>query len=265
MNVLDLDLDFFLNDSVSHRSDDMNNRPDEDDLVPWTVADVSGFLENTVNIGMNNSGAIVQSHHEVFYKWKELIERGDLAVPFKVAHVDAHSDLGMGSLSWPYLHSQFLSLEIRERPNARAGNDGINFGSFLAFALGCRWISEVDFIVNHNWHDDIPRDLLSQESYKFVDDKSPLSVLPYADYNLEIELMQTPEWDPMSSMWNIMDVRKPIGEPRIPFNIITIESVGIRYSQASWDYVFLSHSPGYVPSSADHLLELIGGYISKRV
>lgn len=265
MNVLDIDLDFFLDHSVSHRSDDINNRPDEYGLVPWTVTAVSEFLENTLKVERECSGGVVQSHHEVFFEWKKLIERGELAVPFKVVHVDAHSDLGLGSLSWTYLHSQFLAMDVYDRPKARQGDDGINFGSFLAFALGCRWISEVDFIVNHNWHDDIPRVLLSQDSFNFVEDKSPLSVLPYGDYNLEIELMQTPEWDPMTSVWNMMEVRKPIGEPRIPFNIITVESVGTRYSHASWDYVFVSHSPGYVPSYADHLLALIGGYISKRV
>ena len=189
MNVLDIDLDFFLDRSVSHRSDDINNRPDEYGLVPWTVTVVSDFLENMLNVGVKNSGAIVQSHHEVFYKWKTLIERGDLTVPFKVVHVDAHSDLGMGSSSWTYLHSEFLSMDLRDRPNAREGDDGINFGSFLAFALGCRWISGVDFVVNHSWHDDIPRALLSQESYDLVEEKAPLSVLPYADYNLEIELL----------------------------------------------------------------------------
>lgn len=113
MNVLDIDLDFFLDHSVSHRGDDINNRPDEYALVPWTTTAVSEFLENTLNVGMDNSGAVVQSHDEVFHKWKTLIERNDLAVPFKVVHVDAHSDLGLGSLSWTYLHSRFLSMNVQ--------------------------------------------------------------------------------------------------------------------------------------------------------
>lgn len=263
MNVLDIDLDFFLDGSVGHRSDDVNNRPDEFNLVPWADDAVADFLRNNLHAGEKNAGAVVQSHHEVFYEWKTLIEKDELSVPFKVVHVDAHSDLGLGSLSFTYLHSQFLSLDVNDRPNARQGDDGVNFGSFLAFALGCRWISELDFVVNRNWHDDLPRALLSEESLQTVEQRSPLSVLPYADYNLEIELMQTPEWDYTSS-WDTLDVRKPIGEPRIPFNIITIESLGDRYSETSWDYVFLSHSPGYVPSYADHLLKVIGRFITER-
>jgi hypothetical protein len=56
--------------------------------------------------------------------------------------------------------------------------------------------------------------------------------------------------------------QKSIGEPRVPFNIIPIESIGARYSKTYWDCVFLSHSLGYVPSYADHLLEHIRGYIT---
>ena len=200
-----------------------------------------------------------------FMKWKKLIEAGDLIAPFKLVHVDAHSDLGIGNLSWAYLHSDFLSLEVSERPRARQGDDGINFASFLAFAFGCRWISETDFVINHAWHDDIPRALLSQKSYELTEEKAPLGVLPYGDYKLEIELMQLPEWDPVTSVWNTMEERKPIGEPRVPFNIVTLENLGTRYANTSWDFVFLSHSPGYVPSYADHLLNLIARYIRTPV
>jgi hypothetical protein len=184
-------LDFFLDESVNDRSDDPANRPDEYGISPWPTADVIDFLENTLNISMNNRGAVVQSHHEVFYQWKKLIETHQLVSPFKVVHVDAHSDLGMGSTSWTYLLSDFLSMDINDRPEAQQGDDGINFGSFLAFAFGCRWISEADFIINHNWHDDIPRNLLSQESYELVRERAPMSVLPYGDYDLEIEIMRS--------------------------------------------------------------------------
>ena len=243
------------------RSDDPAKRPDEYGLVPWSVADVTDFLQNALNLREAHPGAIVQSHHDVFYQWRDLIEARELVVPFRVVHVDAHSDLGMGFPSWTYLHSEFLSMDVNDRPRARNGDYGINFGSFLAFAFGCRWISEADFVINHNWHDDIPRHLLSQKTYEFVEERSPTSVLPYGDYELEIEIMRTPKWDDRTSTWNIMEERKPIGEPTVPFNIVSLENIGFRYSNTKWDYVFLSHSPGYVPSSADHLLTQIGEYI----
>jgi hypothetical protein len=87
----------------------------------------------------------------------------------------------MGFLSWTYLHSDFLSLNVGDRPYARQGLDGLNFGSFLAFALGCRWTSETDFVINQNWHDDILRSLLTQPSYEYVEEKAPMGVLRFGD------------------------------------------------------------------------------------
>ena len=263
MNVLDIDLDFFLDRSVHNRADDPSNRPDDEGIVPWQVHKVTNFVETTLNIGTNNAGRIVQNHDEVFYQWKTLIEANELTVPFKIVHVDAHSDLGLGFPSWQYLHAEFLSIPVSERPGAKQGNDGVNFGSFLAFAVGCRWISEIDFIINRNWHDDIHPYLLSGPSYKLVDERSPTNVLPYGDYDLTLELMRIESLDLMSE-GNLIQLRKPVGEPRVPLNIITIENVGNRYSSTSWDYVFLSRSPGYVPSYADHLVDPISKYIKSE-
>ncbi len=232
MNVLNIDLDFFQDQSVYDRSDDPANRPDDDGIVPWAVGDVKDFLENTLNVGMNNAGAVVQSHDEVFYEWKKLIQARELVVPFRVVHIDAHSDLGVVCQSWPYFHSEFLSIDVANRPEARQGDEGLNFGNFLAFAFGCRWISEADFIINHDWREDIPRRLLSQKSYELVKERAPSGVLPYGDYKLEIEIMRTPTWDWMST-WNIFEERKPIGEPIVPFNIVTQENVGTRYSNTN--------------------------------
>jgi hypothetical protein len=179
MNVLDIDLDFFLDRSVHNRADDPSSRPDDQGIIPWPAQEVANFVETSLNIGTNNPGRVVQNHDEVFYQWKTLIEANELTVPFKIVHVDAHSDLGMGFHSWPYLHSEFLSMDVRERPGARRGDDGVNFGSFLAFAVGCRWISEIDFVINPNWLDDIPRYLLSRPSYELVEARSPMGVLQY--------------------------------------------------------------------------------------
>ena len=173
MDVLDIDLDFFLNRRLDGRSDDPDKRPDDADLIAWPADDVTDFLESTLNVDETHPGAIVQSHDEVFYHWKNLIETRRLAVPFKVVHVDAHSDLGMGFPSWAYLHSEFVTTSVQDRPNAKKGACGINFGSFLAFAFGCRWFSQADFVINRNWHDDIPRTLLSQSAYELTEAKAP--------------------------------------------------------------------------------------------
>ena len=192
-----------------------------------------------------------------------MIKTSELRTPFKVIHVDAHSDLGMGFPSWTYLHDEILSRDVAERPEANEGPYGVNFGSWLAFAIGCQWISQLDFVINRNWHDDIPRFLLSDASYEAISVKAPLGVLPYGNYKLAIELMHIPSLID-SSENAVMRARTKRGEPTIPFNILTIENLGVRYSNTKWDYIFLSHSPGYVPISADPLLELIGGYVKNK-
>lgn len=263
MNILDIDLDFFLNGRIQRRNDDIFNRPDGFGIVPWSKDEVLNFLNSKLNVNGIFPGYIFVSHDELFYKLKDLIEKDKLDKPFNLVHVDAHSDLGMG-FDWKYLHSTFLDLPVIERHNAKGGDDGINYGNFVSFALGCRWISTLDLVINKNWHDDIPRKLLSKKTFEIAKKKSIQDCLPYGDYKFEIELQKIDEnviEDIVYKQINFFDVCKKIGEPTIPLNIITIEKLSNRYSKMKWDYIFLTHSPGYVPSSADYLLQQIGNFI----
>jgi hypothetical protein len=61
MRVLNLDLDFFLNDRVNSRADDPNNRPDDHGLKPWRVLQVRKYLKESLNLNRKTPGAIVQS------------------------------------------------------------------------------------------------------------------------------------------------------------------------------------------------------------
>jgi hypothetical protein len=260
MHILNIDLDFFMEGSVTGGDHDLANRPDQLEVNPWAAKDVVDFLENKLSIGRKNCGNIVTDHDEVFYLWKKLIESEKLSAPFNVTHVDAHADLGLG-FDLNYLHTDFLSLPLAERPDALRGDKGINLGSYLSFAVGCRWISGIDFVVNRNWSDDIPRWILSEKSFELIDPK--LSPMPYDNYQLEIELKQIDKANisTLNSDRDFFNHSRTVGEPIVPLNIITTESIGKRFADREWDFVFLSHSPGYVPSFADHLLSVVGSYI----
>src|ERR1041384_5829102 len=156
MHILNIDLDFFMEGSVTGGDHDLAHRPDQLEVNPWAAKDVVDFLENKLNIGEKNFGNIVTDHDEVFYLWKSLIGSGKLSVPFNVVHVDAHADLGLG-YDLDYLYTDFLSLPRADRPYAPRSDKGINLGSYLSYAVRCRWISGIDFVVNRNWGDDIPR------------------------------------------------------------------------------------------------------------
>lgn len=258
MRILSLDLDFFLNYPVTGRADDINSRPDNHGLVPWSSDEVVRYLEETLNLKAPVPGKVVTSHHEVFYQWRDLIEREKLTSPFFVCHVDAHADLGVGGSSWVYLHSDFLELPLSERRNPMEGDTGLNFGSFMSFAIGNRWINQVDFVAPTFWRDDISQFQLTEEHLA----RQGEFIKPGVE--LHIELMHIPrrQFDPISPAKDILKSRRSIGEPKIPFNIVPQNSVAHRYERVKWDYVFLSHSPGYVPTTADALLPIISAYIN---
>jgi hypothetical protein len=258
MNVLDIDLDFFLNERATGRADDIDSRPDDHGLVPWDSGEVIRFLEGPLHVTGRVPGSVVSSHHEVFFRWRTLIAQHRLTVPFYVCHVDAHADLGMGLPSWVYLHSEFLELPLAARDRPLEGERGLNFGSYLAFAVGNRWISAIDFVVPTFWRDDIPQELLS-DAYlaKSGEFNKP-------NKKLQIELMHAPQEKIESALIGgprFTQYRRPVGEPAIAFNIIGQDAAAPRYRTQTWDFIFLSHSPGYVPTSADALLPVISAYI----
>jgi hypothetical protein len=248
MHVLDIDLDFFLDGRVTGRADDPNSRPDDWGITPWAPEAVTAFIERTLNLRRKTPGAVVQSHHEVFYHWSTLIGRQALEAPFSVCHVDAHADLGCGMPGWEYLHSEFLELPLVGRAHPMKGVEAMNYGSYMAFAIGNRWFTEIDFVVPESSHDDIPLNLLRES------DLEPDGTLFRPNKVLQLELRYMSREEIESRRLDarpLYTIGKSVGEPRIPLRIIAHDSVRDRYKGVTWDYVFLSHSPGYTPSSAD--------------
>ncbi|SRR6266508_3521710 len=255
MNILNLDLDFFLNGAVYRRSDDINERPDDEGLVPWKADAVIRFLEDSLNLRASSPGSVVRHHDEVFFIWRELLQRNAITKPFFVCHVDAHSDLCMGSTACIYLHSDFLELPLLQRQYPKEGDDGINFANYISFAIGNRWIYEIDFIVPFFWQDDIPWWSLADESIN-----CPRETFRKGT-QLQIELMYAPRKE-IRKRYDFPKIRKPIGEPKVPLNIIPCKSLLNRYRDVHWDFVFLSHSPGYTPTASDALIPVIESYIA---
>ena len=123
MRVLDLDLDFFLDmitypaDPGERRPSGPDDRPHSEGDIPWTEKEVIRFLENRCGLSDQEpvNGRLVTHHHEAFYYWRELIQKGELTTPFEVVHVDAHADLGMGDPNWDYLVSEVLQRAPSDR------------------------------------------------------------------------------------------------------------------------------------------------------
>lgn len=241
MRVIDLDLDFFLDD-IAYLVSDYGERLVESDYQPWEEGKIRTFLEE--NCGLTASrkipGRIVLHHDEAFIFWRELVEKGLLEVPFEVVHIDAHADLGLGDASWEYIMGDLLHKTLRERMYPERGSHKLCPGSYLAFAVACRWVESLTFVTHPRWSHD-------------------LAWLHFKDYDDSSGYLQLKRYDP--KVIDVMKIREltPQGlEPEVPFHIIKMEEFK---DNKPYDYLILSISPGYTPMSADMLLDVFKEYI----
>ncbi|WP_211748759.1 UPF0489 family protein [Paenibacillus sp. Marseille-Q4541] len=242
MKILDIDLDFFISD-IAHFIGDGGERLDEGYYKPWKPEYVRRFLEDKCGLSLDKKvkGRMIKNHDEAFYFWKELISTGKLVVPFDVVHVDAHADLGLGDASWAYILSDLLRYPPEERTNPKTtGLEGLGFGNYLAFAIACRWISRLDFVLHPEWDNDLPYSLLKD----FDDASGAIQLKLYNRRDIDVDRIRKAV--PLSI------------EPEVPFCLIK----DIDFStKESFDYIVLCQSPGYTPQSPDLLLDVIADYI----
>ncbi len=157
---LDLDLDFFLY-GAAHWVDSAESRLDPEVYPPWPLDDAIDFLVEQCLLTERRPGFVVEPHNEIFYRWGEALEGGQMTAPLEVVHVDAHADLGLGDASYAYVMSElaFEPIEDRyeilraRRPQSREemldlGNYAVSDGNWLMFALGCGWLSGLTYVNN---------------------------------------------------------------------------------------------------------------------
>jgi len=250
MNILDIDLDFFQFGRLSLVPNDTTARPTMDLVQPWSIESTIEFLEQRCHLNKQNKikGFIVEQHHELFHLWKQLIDKGQLTVPFRVYHVDAHADLGLGDCSWTYILGDLVHKPIDQRTDIpMSGSEKLNCGNYLAFSIANRWIDRLNFIINPSWRDDIHG--------CYVNIQDPVS---YGHHDLAIQLkLYTPEQ--IDEMGITRSEPEPLGyEPEVPFEIIPYEDFNHR---GEFDYIFLSKSPTYTTPATDVLIPVILEYM----
>jgi len=252
MRILDIDLDFFQFGRMEDVPNDTKGRPGGDRVKPWSVESTIEFLEGRCHLNKKNkiNGCIVEQHHEVFHLWKQMIAQNQHIPPFTVYHVDAHADLGMGDSSWCYIVGELLHRPLNQRSNVPiSGPEKLNCGNYLAFAIANRWIRKLNFIINPNWHDDIPGCYFKREGE-----------IPYGYHNLLIQLKKYSH-EQINEMAMTRSEPEPLGyEPEVPFEIMPHEEFN---ATCQFDYVFLSTSPSYTNPATDKLISIILDYIEK--
>lgn len=251
MNILDIDLDFFQFGRMNHVPIDTTTRPTKDLVQPWSIESTIEFLEQRCHLNKQNKirGFLVEQHHELFFLWKQMIEKGRLTVPFSVYHVDAHADLGLGDCSRTYILGELIHKHVDQRGDIpTSGSEKINCGNYLAFSIANRWVDKLNFIINPNWRDDIHG--------CYVNSQYPV---PYGHHDLTIQLKKyTPEQ--IDEMGMTRSEPEPLGyEPEVPFEIISHEDFN---PGCKFDFIFLSKSPTYTTPATDVLIPVISEYMA---
>lgn len=249
MRVLDLDMDFFIEDIALFRP--FNNDRLSDEYQVWSEKQIRHFLE--FNCGLTKtkpiSGRIIIEHREAFYFWRELIDKALLSVPFDVVHIDAHADMGLGDGAWAFIFEELLKMPIEEHSSVEKyqhrlkSYQRLDSGNFLLYAIACRWVNTLKY-VTHPFSDG--NDYI-QDTMKDCNDNSGY-----------IQLKQFLK--PINHNEDIIK-QEFVGEPEVKFDIVNNYLTYIEPALNNFDYITFSQSPSYTPKSADFIMDVIKDYI----
>ena len=231
--VLDLDLDFFLEDCCPMA--EQGQRPSLVGHEPWAGEAVRAFLETRCLLSKEHPipGRIFETHDGALGYWKELMESGKLKAPFQVTHVDAHSDLGIGYPGPGYVLYNVLSLP----PKRRLERDRfyrerkLDEANYLLFALAARIVDSLENVRRPFSREDVPRQILAKDGDHIR--------LPQSFPDL-FERVNGPE-------------------PLIPYRECKEDDSFC--AAAPYDFISLAISPRYAPEAADALIPIFESYM----
>ncbi|MBS1878619.1 MAG: UPF0489 family protein [Actinobacteria bacterium] len=241
LRVLDLDLDFFI-DGVAHWRTADSARLDAEEFPPWPHDEALRFLEERCLLDGRLPGIAIEHHRELFPRWRAGVEAGSLAAPFHVTHVDAHADLGLGEISYQYLMTELLFEAPKDRLWPREGPGGLDDGSFLAFAIACRWISDLVYVFNDGGGSDV---------FSFFREGFD----PAAD-RIQLPAMNRAEMEKVAGLrgGEFGKGNAERLEPSVPFAEVPWHSF---QAPAPFDFISLTRSPAFTPPEADVLFDEI--------
>ncbi|WP_408879397.1 hypothetical protein [Gluconobacter wancherniae] len=75
--------------------------------------------------------------------------------PIELVHVDGHADLGMGDLSWVDV-IRHVAKPLADLHHPKRATEGMNLGSWLAYALAAELVSDLTYVYPAAHGDDLP-------------------------------------------------------------------------------------------------------------
>ena len=235
VNVLDLDLDFFLTDCCPLALP--GERPASSCASPWTEEAVVSYLEDHLGLRTDAPipGMIKETHDGALRFWQERMRAGALIKPFSVVHIDAHADLGIGKPGPGYVLNNVLGIPpaVRDDLDRYYSLKQLDEANYLLFALAFRWIDSLTLVRQPYSRPDLPPFVRrAGETCLPIRLESFVSRLFEASYG---------------------------AEPSIP---LAIHDDPFSYRvQEPFCCAFVAHSPRYAPKESDALLPVIGRYL----
>lgn len=235
--VLDIDLDFFLDSAANFRPFDAD-RLDPDDYAPWGTDRALTFLRERCQLGGKLPGFVVENHGDLFAIWREAIDSGLIGPRLSITHVDAHADLGLGETDHRYLLTDLLHRAPERRLHPRVDRYCLTDGTFLAFSVACRWVTEITHVFNVGDGSDVHPFLM--EGFDPLAGHVHLAALTEEEFAEVLTIVSRPA---VTS-----------SEPRVPYRRVSAAEFK---ADERFDIVCLTRSPAYTPPTADPLLEQI--------
>lgn len=227
--ILDLDLDFFVHEVAYYRSSADPRLPDND-FPAWILEEAMTFLTQRCRLTTPLPGFVVEHHSHVFSRWRAAIRTGGLHTPFHVTHVDAHADLGLGDASFKHLITDVLHRPVEDRAEPQVVDIGIGDGNWLAYAIACRWITDVIYVFNDKGGDDLPRFHLTAGD----------------DPDIQLKAATPEQLD--DALYSVSPLVADRLEPVVPLKQVLHSDFE---ADTNFDAIVLCRSPGFTPASAD--------------
>lgn len=235
MNVLDLDLDFFLTDCCPLAP--KGERPDAYYAKPWAEHEAAAYLER--NLGLSTArpipGILTETHDGALRFWKEQIQKGTLKKPFSVVHVDAHADLGIGKPGPGFVLNNVLGVQpdIRDDLQRYYAQKQLDEANYLLFALAFRWADRLTLVRDTFSRPDLPEFVVRSE-----DGSASIRLESY-----------------VSRMFETKYGKEPLIRTRIFDDPMQYRA------QEPFSFITVAQSPRYAPKEADALLNVISRYM----
>lgn len=243
MRFLDIDLDAFLN-HVAHWPE--GGRLDAESFHPWAEDRLREFMERQCGLSRSApiDGWFVTNHDGAFDVMRNIVEGG--SGPLEVVHVDAHADLGMGDPSWVDMIKR-VGRPLADRRKPVRASEGLNLGSWLAYAVAAEFICDLTYVYPKGWGDDLP------PIYFPKGDKTAgyLDIKSFTRVGLPM-MGSSPDYHALCGL------DPDFALPPVPFRMLTLDDYT---AAAPFDVGLLCHSPDYTPETSDRLIPIIGEYI----